>query len=217
MRVPDVVMHTLAPAIARPALGLLGLTLRVRRDERAVSPLWSSGEPLIYATWHSRVLLLPWLYRGRRLRVLTSRSRHGEMVARVVQSFGLEVVRGSSSRGGADALRRLLRALRDGSDVMVVPDGPRGPREVAKPGVVALAAASGAAIVPVAVSASREWRLRSWDGFRIPQPGARLVVGFAEPLRVPARADHASREAARKDLEASLGALTERIDAEAAR
>jgi lysophospholipid acyltransferase (LPLAT)-like uncharacterized protein len=217
MRVPDVVMHALAPTMARPALGLLGLTLRVRRDERAVRELWASGAPLIYATWHSRVLLLPWLYRGRRLRVLTSRSRHGEMVARVVQSFGLQVVRGSSSRGGADALRRLLRALRDGSDVVVVPDGPRGPREVAKPGVVALAAASGAAIVPVAVGASREWRLGSWDGFRIPQPGARLVVGFAEPLRVPARADHVAREAARKNLEASLGALTERVDAEAAR
>ena len=71
--------------------------------------------------------------------------------------------------------------------------------------------------MPVAVGASRDWRLRSWDGFRIPKPGAQVVVGFGEPVRVPARADQATRETARKELEASLGALAERIDAEALR
>jgi len=216
MRVPDPVVLTLAPTAGALALRLLGCTLRVTRDERAVSDLWASGTPLIYATWHSGVLLLPWLYADRRFRVLTSRSRDGELAARLVRRFGLDAIRGSSSRGGTDALRGLLRSLREGWDVVVVPDGPRGPREVVKPGVVALAAVSGAPIAPVAVGASREWRLSSWDRFRIPRPGARLVVGFGDPVRVPPRADRARQEAARSELEARLAELSCRVTAAAA-
>src|SRR5262249_45370195 len=161
------------PGLGAGALRLVGLTLRVRRDERAVSRLWSARTPLIYAAWHSRILLLPWLYRGRRLRVLTSRSRDGELAARWVTRFGLQVVRGSSSRGGGEALRALVRSLREGWEVVVVPDGPRGPREVVKPGIVALAAASGAPIVPVALGASAAWRLGSWDELQVPRPWSR--------------------------------------------
>jgi len=101
--------------------------------------------------------------------------------------------------------------------VVVVPDGPRGPRETAKPGVVALAGMTGVPIVPVAVGASAEWRVASWDGLRIPKPGARLVVAFGEPLFVPRDAGPAERAAARKDLESSLAALGWRVDAQAAR
>jgi lysophospholipid acyltransferase (LPLAT)-like uncharacterized protein len=130
--------------------------------------------------------------------------------------MGLEVVRGSSSRGGAEALRTLARSLADGVSVMVVPDGPRGPREIVKPGVVTLAALSGAAIVPVALGASAEWRLRSWDRFRIPRPFARCVMRFAEPIAVARDADRDMREAARKEVEAALHAVSGRADGEAA-
>jgi hypothetical protein len=217
MRASDGLVRTLVPALGAGAFRLLGLTLRVERDERAVSRLWSAGTPLIYAAWHSRILLLPWLYAGRRLRVLTSRSRDGELAARWVSRFGLDVVRGSSSRGGGEALRALLRSLREGWEVVVVPDGPRGPREVVKPGIVALAAAGAAPIVPVAVGASPEWRLRSWDEMRVPRPWSRCVVIFGEPFHVPREADRAARETARKELEGALHALTWRADAEAAR
>jgi lysophospholipid acyltransferase (LPLAT)-like uncharacterized protein len=128
--------------------------------------------------------------------------------------FGLEAVRGSSSHGGASALWLLLRSLRDGRDVVVVPDGPRGPREMLKPGVVALARLSGAPIVPVAVGASAEWRLRSWDEFRIPRPFARCVVRFGDPISVKGDGG-AAAEAARTDVEAALRELSWRVDAEA--
>jgi lysophospholipid acyltransferase (LPLAT)-like uncharacterized protein len=167
--------------------------------------------------WHGRLLLLPALYGRRGIHALTSRSRDGEIVARWIRRFGLVPVRGSSSRGGGEALRALTRVLRDGRDVVVVPDGPRGPREVLKPGVIVLARLSGAPIVPVAVGASREWRLRSWDEFRIPQPFARCVVRFGEPIRVPRTADRAAAEAARKEVEAALRGLTWQVDAEARR
>ncbi len=211
---------SLAPALAPPlgaaALRLLTATCRIRFVEGRAGERWRAGTPFIFATWHSRVLLLPALYRGRRLRVLISRSRDGEMIARLCARFGLDVARGSSSRGGAEALRALTRALAEGTSVMVVPDGPRGPREVVKPGLVALAALSGAAIVPVALGASSEWRLRSWDGFRVPRPFARCVVRFGEPITVPRGADPDAREAARKEIDAALHAVAGAADLEAA-
>ena len=205
-----------AAALAGAAtVRLLTLTLRIRRDEAPVAPLWRARTPIIYVVWHGRILLLPHLYGRLRARVLASRSRDGELVARFVTRFGLEAVRGSSSCGGADAVRLLARALRDGHDVVVVPDGPRGPRETLKPGVVALARLSGAPLVPLAVGASAEWRLRSWDEFRIPRPFARCMVRFGDPIRVPGDADRAACEAARKEAEAALRALSWRVDAEA--
>jgi hypothetical protein len=217
MKIPGPLALAAGPALGVIALRVLAGTLRVRREEAAVAPLWAARAPLIYAMWHGRLLLLPHLYGHRGAHVLTSRSRDGELVARWIRRFGLEPVRGSSSRGGGEALRVLTRALRAGREVVVVPDGPRGPREVLKPGVIALARLSGAPIVPTAVGASREWRLRSWDEFRIPRPFARCVVRFGEPIRVSRAADRAGEEAARKEVEAALRGLSWQVDEEARR
>jgi len=216
MTVPSVLALRLGPPLGAAALRLLAGSCSVRFAEGDAGARWRAGTPFVFASWHSRVLLLPHLYRGRRLRVLTSRSRDGELVARLCGRMGLDVVRGSSSQGGAAALRALARSLAEGVSVLVVPDGPRGPREIVKPGVVTLAALSGAAIVPVALGASSEWRLRSWDGFRIPRPFARCVMRFAEPIAVARDADRHAREAARKEVEAALHAVSGRADAEAA-
>lgn len=215
MRMPSALTLAVGPPLGALALRALGATLRVRREEAAVTALWAARVPVIYAVWHGRLLLLPYLYGHRGSRVLASRSRDGELVTRLVRRFGLEPVRGSSTRGGGEALRLLARALRRGHEVVVVPDGPRGPREVLKPGVIALARLSGAPIVPMAVGASREWRLRSWDEFRIPKPFARCVMRFGEPIRVAA--DRAGLDAARKEVEAALRGLSWQVDEEARR
>lgn len=204
-----------APLLGATLVRLLASTLHVRREEAAVGALWRSGTPAIYAVWHGRILLLPYFYGWRRARVLASRSRDGELLTRFVGRFGLEAVRGSSSRGGAEALRLLARALAEGRDAVVVPDGPRGPRETVKSGIVALARLTGAPIVPIAVGASPEWRFRSWDEFRIPKPLARCVLRFGDPIRVPRDADRAVEEATRKEVEAALRALSWRVDEEA--
>jgi lysophospholipid acyltransferase (LPLAT)-like uncharacterized protein len=204
-----------APPLVALAVRVLALTLSITRDERAIAPFWQARTPVIYAVWHARILLLPLLYGRLRARVLASRSRDGELVARYVARFGLEAVRGSSSRGGAAALRLLAGSLEEGRDVVVVPDGPRGPAEAVKPGVVALARVSGAAIVPLALGASSEWRLASWDRFRIPRPFARCVARFGEPIFVPREADRDEQERARAVVEAALRALTTSVDREA--
>jgi lysophospholipid acyltransferase (LPLAT)-like uncharacterized protein len=204
--------------IAAILVRVLGVTWRVRVvGAEELEPMWRAGTPLIYIVWHGRILLVPWL-NGRLRRaqgarapiVLASRSRDGEIVTRFVTSFGLPVVRGSSSRGGGVALRALVAAIRGGSDVAIVPDGPRGPREQLQPGVVALAALTGAPVVPLAVGARPAWRSRSWDRFLVPWPFARCVLAFGPTVRVDPEAD---RERAGKDLERALADVTARADA----
>jgi lysophospholipid acyltransferase (LPLAT)-like uncharacterized protein len=215
MKIPASLALTAGPAMGAVALRVLARTLRIRREEAAMGPLWAARAPVIYAVWHGRVLLLPYLYGRRGCHVLASRSRDGELVSRWMERFGLHPVRGSSTSGGGEALRQLTRALRHGREVVVVPDGPTGPREVLKDGVIALARLSGAPIVPLAVGASRYWRLHSWDEFRIPKPFARCVARFGEPIRVSVDAERAAQEAARKEVEAALRSLTWQVDEEA--
>ena len=210
----NAVVAALAPSLGSGTLCLLARTLRIRREEKAAEPLWTSRTPAIYVVWHARLLLLPYLYGHRGARVLISRSRDGEMVARLVRRFGFVVVRGSSSRGGAGGLRGLARAIEEGHSVILVPDGPRGPAETVKPGVVTLARMTGAPVVPLAFAASAEWRTRSWDGFRIPKPFARCVVRFGPPLRVTASRDRGDNEATRKEIEAALHEVTWQVDEE---
>jgi len=211
-----VVVPPLAVSVAR----LLGATLRVRTTGLdALRPL--ADEPVIFAAWHGRALMLPLINRrlrsargARPVRVLASRSLDGEMLARFVRAFGLGVVRGSSSRGGAAALRGLVAALRTGHDVAVAPDGPRGPARHVQPGVVMLAAATGAPVVPVAFGARPNRRLRSWDTCVVPVPFARCAYVFGPALRVER---HADREAAGRALAAALDDTTATADGLTAR
>lgn len=206
------------PAVAAVAVRVLGSTLSLRAaGVEPLRPLWREGRPLIYAVWHGRILIVPWLNArlrrregARAVRVLASRSRDGRLMADFARRFGLEVVRGSTSRGGAEALRELARAVRAGEDVAVVPDGPRGPARRLQAGIVALAAATGAPIVPVGVAARPARRLGSWDRFMVPWPFARCAVVFGSVLEVKRGAD---REAARARVEQALDDATDAADA----
>ena len=211
------VLTALAPAATAVIVKSLGVTLRLHAvGVDALVPQWTAGRPLIYAVWHGRIVMMPWVNvwlrrtRGaRRVAVLASRSRDGEIVSRYVARFGLATVRGSSSRGGAGALRQLVAAVRAGQDVAIVPDGPRGPQRQLQPGVVTLAALTGAPIVPLAFAARPARRLRSWDEQLVPLPFARGVVVFGEPISVHRDAD---RERAAKDVERALNDATTDAD-----
>ena len=201
----------LAMAVGRGMVRALASSLRVREfASPGLETRWRGGEPVIYAVWHGQILLLPHLY-GRRFRVqaLTSRSRDGEILSRFVQGFGVRVVRGSSSRGGARALAALARVICDeGANVLIVPDGPRGPRHVAQGGAVMLAKLTGVPVVPLAFGAAPCSVLRSWDAFVVPHPFARAAVVFGDPIVVPRDADRDLIEAKRRELEVALQHLT---------
>ena len=207
----------LTPPLAAGLVRLLGPTLRLRAE--GLEALTSSGpaaRPLIYCVWHGRILMVPWLNarlrrsRGERpVSVLASRSRDGELIAEYARRFGLDVVRGSSSRGGAGALRALVAAIRAGRDVALAPDGPRGPRRQLGSGVVALAALTGAPVVSLAFAARPAWRLATWDEFQIPWPFARAALVFGTMTSVARDSD---RERARKEIEQSLDEATAAAD-----
>lgn len=217
-RRPQTLGRPLVPALGALGARILGLTLRWSvTGAEALEPLWGAGRPLIYVVWHGRIFMAPWTSaelrrsRGaRRVTVLASRSRDGELVARWVARFGLATVRGSTSRGGASAVRALASVLRDGADIVVVPDGPRGPSGRMQPGAVALAALTGAPVVPLAIAARPALRLGTWDRFLVPLPFARAAIVLGAPIAIGREAD---RETARRDLEAALAAVTARADA----
>jgi lysophospholipid acyltransferase (LPLAT)-like uncharacterized protein len=211
-------MRNLAPPLVAALVNGLGRTLRMTLiGVTPLVPLWQSKRPLIYVVWHGRMLMVPWLnaqlratHRARAPRMLVSNSRNGELMGRFVSRFGLDVVmRGPSRLDAAVAVDMLVTALDRGDEIALAPDGPRGPHEAFKPGAIALAALTGASIVPVAIAAHPAGRLPSWDHFLIPLPFARCVVVFGEPIGVRRDADRART---RGEMERILSAVTATAD-----
>lgn len=193
---------------------LLLLTLRVRVSGLGEVQRLRHEGPLVYAFWHGRQLALFGAIPERPLVVMASLSRDGNMQAAICRRFGLEVVRGSSSRGGLGGLLGLGRMLRRGRSVALAVDGPRGPAHQAKPGVLALAAASGRPIVPVAAGLRRKLVLRrAWDRFQIPAPFTRVQVVFGEPLTVEPAPGSARMEELARQLDRRLQSLCDEVDA----
>ena len=145
---------SLLPPLGAAVIRMLGSTMRLEsQGYEPLDALYCRGKRVIIAFWHARQLMMPLSYRGDVAHVLISQHRDGEIIARIVGRFGLKAVRGSSTRGGVEALRQLGRS---GVDLVVTPDGPKGPAQVAKMGVVQLARASGLPIVPLAFGCSKK-------------------------------------------------------------
>jgi Kdo2-lipid IVA 3' secondary acyltransferase len=163
-------------------------TLRFEIEDRADVINAPPNERYIGALWHNRLLLFPFVLKRylpqRQGAALISTSRDGAILADLVERFGYEVVRGSSSRKGASAMRQLAEVIASGRDVVITPDGPRGPAYELGQGIVFLAQQTGAAVVPVNMEYSSCWRLRSWDRFILPKPFAKVRVIFGKPHRV---------------------------------
>jgi lysophospholipid acyltransferase (LPLAT)-like uncharacterized protein len=167
-----------------------------------------AGEPILGALWQQGLLVAAYHFRGRGVAVPVSQSRDGELIDAVLRRLGFAASpRGSSSRGGTALLRSLIRLTREGTVVAVLPDGPRGPARQAKPGVVALAGATGVGLVPVGLAARPAIRFGSWDRALLPLPFARVHCRYGAPLRVPKKSD--DLEAHCRALEASLDRETE--------
>jgi len=161
-----------------------GYLLDLRRAER----------PFIFALWHGHLLPLLWHHRRQGVIILISEHHDGELVARAAESLGYGLIRGSSTRGADRALISLVRELNAGHEVAITPDGPRGPAETFAPGALVAAQRSDSSILPVAASADRAWRLRSWDRFVIPKPFARVTIAYATPTKVLATTSRAAAE-----------------------
>jgi lysophospholipid acyltransferase (LPLAT)-like uncharacterized protein len=162
------------------------------------------------AFWHGRILPATYYFRGRGIVVITSEHFDGEWIAGIIERFGYRTARGSTSHGGRKALRQLARGLAAGRPAGFTVDGPRGPAHVAQPGAVWLAKATGNPVLPFHLEAKRYWTLKSWDRTQIPRPFATVAIAMGEPFDVPADADTAAIETARRLLENRLRALERR-------
>lgn len=161
--------------------------IRIQAHPEVDRLIKEQGVAVIYALWHRHAFFVPLLrsYSGRSLAVLLSTHRDAQIVAVAVRLRGLAVVSGSSTRGGLKAYRLLRRWLAQRQLVCITPDGPKGPAEQVKSGVIHLARQSGCAIVPVSVFCSRAHRLSSWDRSLLPLPFSRVVLQLGEPLHPP--------------------------------
>lgn len=163
-----------------------------------------TGKKMIVALWHQRIMLIL-SYAGRfsnyKPSVMISQSRDGEMIAHVFSRLNFRPVRGSSSRGGKEALGILLKDLEQHSLAAHVLDGPRGPKGIIKPGLVVMAQLSGVPIVPVYISVNRAWMLNSWDRTIIPKPFSTVVIRWDDPIYVPGQLDDETFESIRKQIE----------------
>lgn len=170
--------------------------------------------PFIYGVWHNRLALSMRAYAHTRkfrsspgLAAMVSASKDGGFLAAILERFGVQPVRGSSSRRGPQALLELTTWAERGYDLAITPDGPRGPRCVVQEGIMSLAQVTGLAIVPFSCRIHWKIRIRSWDGFQIPLPFSRCDMLLAPPVHVPADASDEQREALRGELEQTLRRL----------
>jgi lysophospholipid acyltransferase (LPLAT)-like uncharacterized protein len=168
--------------------------------------------PILFALWHGRMFLSIQAHRGEGIATMASQSRDGELIARWLEKNGYVVVRGSTTRGGSQALREMVRLVRSGRHAALTVDGPKGPPRVVQPGVLQLARLTGAWILPITSSCSKPRFLASWDRYLLPYPFSKAVVAYGEPFPIP---QDMSDEAALSRIASALDAATGQADAAA--
>jgi len=189
------------------------LTIAVKEEDK-IRRFIDDGGRIIFACWHQRFFggfVAPRIL-GEDLYIMISRSRDGDFISSVVRRFGWIGVRGSSSRGGREALKMLVRTVAAGHSVAHIVDGPSGPPRLIKPGLIALAQRSGAVIVPAFILYDNAWTFNSWDCFMVPKPFSRIVVSFGDMVSAPPMMTDEEFEDMRKNLESFIIREYERRD-----
>lgn len=199
------------------AIRAVTATVRVKvRDNSGVY----GGKPvggMIFCIWHNRLAMSLTCYRSYALprnptsgmAALVSASKDGGFLAAILERFGVQPVRGSSSRRGPQALLELTSWAAKGYDLAITPDGPRGPRYVIQDGIMSLAQLTGRPILPASYNLRWKIRLKSWDGFQIPLPFSRCDLRAEKPITVPREATPEERDRIRAELQAVMMRLTE--------
>jgi lysophospholipid acyltransferase (LPLAT)-like uncharacterized protein len=206
----------LAAWVIHKVISLLSATIRYSMDDVSRKNWESTPGPVIFAIWHNRLALCLPVHRklvlrrqnsSRRMAALVSASKDGALLARILELSGVQPVRGSSSRRGAQALLELTTWAREGGTIAITPDGPRGPAYKVQEGIIRLAQVCQVPILPGGWNLSSKISLKSWDRFQIPLPFTRCELRFNTPIVVAPDSDEATREKHRVELEESLNSL----------
>ena len=201
----------LGPWLAYWTIKILARTMRFEEVHPEIQQRFlKKGIPAIGAFWHGRLLMMPIAYKGKDLSFLVSSHRDGQVVGKALRRFGFHAILGSTTRKGFSGFKQMVKA--HGSDIAIVPDGPRGPRHRVQIGVIELAKLTGRSVVPLTFSASKRKIFNTWDQFLLPYPFSKGVFIWGEPIEVAQDGDRAHLEEKRILLENRLKELTERAD-----
>ncbi|HWH78042.1 MAG TPA: lysophospholipid acyltransferase family protein [Candidatus Binatus sp.] len=204
---------TLMTQMLGMSIALLRTTLRVELlNSEYYADLQARRVPVLFALWHGRMFLPIDAHRHEGIATMASKSRDGNIITRWLENNGYLVTRGSTTRGGSEALRRMVRHVRSGHNVALTVDGPKGPAGVVQSGIVRLARITDAWILPISFSSSLPLFLRSWDHYLLPKPFSRNVVAYGEPFAVP---QEMSDEVALAKISAALNQVTAAADSSA--
>jgi len=164
---------------------LVGKTSKVIEENSSeYEELRKNKKPMIFTFWHGRQIYLVWAHRNEGVGILISKSKDGGYISGVTEKFGCKNVRGSTSRGGTEALYSLIERGKSGGHIAFTPDGPRGPMRVVQPGVIMVAQKTGLPIIPMSNTAKRKYIVRNWDEFHVPYPFSKVALCHRKPIYV---------------------------------
>jgi hypothetical protein len=170
-------------------------------NKEYIEPYLEEKKPFILSLWHCNAFTGPILIRDMDLYILISQSRDGELINRIVKRFNNHSVRGSSSKGGIQALKVLIKIAREGKRILITPDGPRGPAFKLQPGIITLASQTGIPIIPFHHESIKQKKAKSWDAMRIPALFNTIIVSYGEPIFIPPNLDEQNFEHYRQLVE----------------
>jgi len=211
------IKYFLIAKMARFLINFVCFTCRKRfRGLDIPEELEKAGKPVIYIFWHRHIFFNIYRFRGSGARPLISHSTDGEIVSRIAVEFGMDPIRGSSSKGGARAFLKMVRSIRENnSRIMITADGPKGPPREIKDGTVLISAKTGAVIIPVSWYGSGVKIFeKSWDRFMIPKPFSTILFRYGDPIHIPADMEKEEYEKYKNTLKVALDSLEETIRTE---
>jgi lysophospholipid acyltransferase (LPLAT)-like uncharacterized protein len=183
-------------------INILGITYRYK----ILSP--PPEQRVIFAFWHRNILPLAYLHKKQNIVIMVSSSKDGELIAGPVSKLGFITVRGSSTRQGATATKKMIK-LSEKYSLAITPDGPKGEKEKIKKGLLYLAYFTGLPIIPVAVDVDKAIIFNSWDSFRLPKIGAKIFVSYGNPIWIKTKDEIALKY---DEVQKAMDDLTKKIN-----
>jgi len=190
------ILKQLGPKLLLLLITFIGLTCRLRViGGENIESLKAEGKNWIYLLWHNNIAIASWVLRKENLIIMASASRDGGLAAEILENFGYEIVRGSTSKGGLKAMLSIVKSIKSGRTIALTPDGPRGPKYVLQKGPIVIAQKSEVPLVPIDIQSTRQWIFKkSWDQHKLPKPFSTLIISIGKPIYV-------DRNSGKDDLE----------------